>query len=162
MKTAQRAVLSGLFLLFAAVPAFGAGMTTVTWHGHAAFEIVTPAGKSIWIDPWLKNPVNPAAQEGRDPVAAVAKADYILISHGHFDHVGDSAAIAAKTGARLVATFELGTNLAKLQGYPKEQMGFDTLMIENSCAQSPASWVLPSTVTTEMPNSRGSTRCSAG
>ena len=128
MNSAQRAVLSGLFLVFSAVPAFGAGTTTVTWHGHAAFEIVTPAGKSIWIDPWLNNPVNPAAQDGKDPVAAVGKADYILLTHGHFDHVGDSVAIAKKTGARLVATFELGTNLAKLQGYPKEQMGFDTLM----------------------------------
>lgn len=102
--------------------------TTVTWHGHSAFEIVTPKGKVLMIDPWLKNPVNPGAKNGKDPVAAVAKLDYILLTHGHFDHVGDAVALAKKTKARLVANFELGTNLAKLHGYPKTQMGFDSLM----------------------------------
>ncbi|HYA29504.1 MAG TPA: metal-dependent hydrolase [Acidobacteriota bacterium] len=105
-----------------------ADTTTLTWHGHAAFDIVTPKGKVLMIDPWLKNPMNPDAKNGKDPVAAVAKADYILITHGHFDHVGDSVAIAKKTGARLVTNFELGSNMAKLLGYPKDQMGFDTLM----------------------------------
>lgn len=101
--------------------------TTLTWHGHAAFEITTPSGKIILIDPWLNNPVNPLVKDKQDPVDHMAKADYILLTHGHFDHVGDAVAIAEKTGARLVANFELGTNLAKLQGFPKEQMGFDTL-----------------------------------
>jgi len=108
--------------------AWSADTTTLTWHGHAAFDIVTPKGKVLMIDPWLKNPMNPDAKNGKDPVAAVAKADYILLTHGHFDHVGDSVAIAKKTGARLVTNFELGTNMAKLLGYPKDQMGFDTLM----------------------------------
>jgi len=108
--------------------AWPADTTTLTWHGHAAFDIVTPKGKVLMIDPWLKNPMNPDAKNGKDPVAAVAKADYILITHGHFDHVGDSVAIAKKTGARLVTNFELGSNMAKLLGYPKDQMGFDTLM----------------------------------
>ncbi len=108
--------------------AWSADTTTLTWHGHAAFDIVTPKGKVLMIDPWLKNPVNPDAKNGKDPVAAVTKADYILLTHGHFDHVGDSVAIAKKTGARLVTNFELGSNMAKLQGYPKDQMGLDTLM----------------------------------
>lgn len=102
--------------------------TTLTWHGHSAFEIVTPKGKVLMIDPWLKNPTNPMAQGGKDPLAAVAKLDYILITHAHFDHVGDAVALAKKTKARLVANFELGTNLAKLHGYPKDQMGSETLM----------------------------------
>ncbi len=108
--------------------AAGAADTTITWHGHAAFEIVTPNGKVLMIDPWLKNPANPMAKNGKDPVAAVARLDYILITHGHFDHVGDAVALAKKTKARLVTNFELGTNLAKLHGYPKDQMGFDSLM----------------------------------
>ncbi|HJT21222.1 MAG TPA: MBL fold metallo-hydrolase, partial [Nitrospira sp.] len=110
------------------ITSWAAGKTTLTWHGHAAFEITTPSGKIILIDPWLNNPLNPLVKDKKDPVEHIAKADYILITHGHFDHVGDAVAIAKKTGARLVANFELGTNLAKLQGFPKDQMGFDTLI----------------------------------
>jgi len=80
------------------------------------------------IDPWLKNPTNPSAKNGKDPLAAITKVDYILITHGHFDHVGDSVEIAKKTGARLITNYELARNMAKLLGYPNEQMGFDTLM----------------------------------
>ena len=101
--------------------------TSITWHGHAAFEIVTPGGKVLLIDPWIRNPVNPKAKDGNDPVAAMKWVDYILLTHGHFDHVGDSIALAKKTGARLVTNFELGENMAKLLGYPQDQMGFDSL-----------------------------------
>lgn len=116
-----------LAIAIAHAPAWSAE-TTITWHGHAAFEIVTPKGKVLMIDPWLKNPLNPLAKNGKDPATGVAKLDYILLTHGHFDHVGDAAALAKRTKARLVTNVELGTNLAKLHGYPKEQMGFDTLM----------------------------------
>ena len=85
--------------------------TTLIWHGHAAFEIVTPNGVVLLIDPWLKNPMNPKAKDSKDPMAGIKKADYILITHGHFDHVGDAVAIAKKTGARLITNFELGTNM---------------------------------------------------
>ncbi len=119
-------VTAGLAAWFSATT-FAAD-TTIIWHGHSAFEIVTPNGKVLMIDPWLKNPSNPNAKNGKDPLASVAKLDYILLTHGHFDHVGDAVALAKKTKARLVTNFELGTNLAKLQGYPKEQMGLDTLM----------------------------------
>jgi len=104
-----------------------AGDTILTWHGHAAFEIKTPSGKVLLIDPWLSNPTNPNAGEGKEPVAGITQVDYILLTHGHFDHVGESVAIAKKTGARLVANFELGKNLAQLHGYPEDQMGFDSL-----------------------------------
>ena len=106
----------------------GAGSTTLTWHGHAAFEIVTPKGIVLMIDPWLKNPVNPKAKNDHNPLKDIKKLDYILLTHGHFDHVADATELAKQTGARLVASFELGSNMAKLLGYPREQMGFDTLM----------------------------------
>ena len=127
MKRTLVALLCGVFLLCAG-SANAASPTTITWHGHAVFEIGTPNGVVILIDPWLTNPANPLVQEKKDPLEHIKKADYILITHGHFDHVGDAVAIAKKTGARLVTNFELGTNMAKLLGYPKEQMGFDTLM----------------------------------
>jgi L-ascorbate metabolism protein UlaG (beta-lactamase superfamily) len=117
-----------LTLLFLLATSAIAGETKIIWHGHSAFEIITPKGKVLMIDPWLKNPLNPDAKDGKDPVAAVKKLDYILLTHAHFDHVGDTVALGKKTGARLVATFELGTNLARALGYPKDQMGFDTLM----------------------------------
>lgn len=105
-----------------------AAPTIVTWFGHAAFQVTTPNGKVLMIDPWLNNPMNPAAKDKHDPLTGIIKVDYILITHAHFDHIGDAVAIAKKTGARLVTNFELGTNMAKLLGYPKEQMGMDTLM----------------------------------
>jgi len=108
--------------------AAAADNTQIIWHGHSAFEIVTPNGKVLMIDPWLKNPLNPDAKDGKDPITAIAKTDYILVTHGHFDHVGDAVELAKRTKARLVTNFELGTNMAKLLGYPKDHMGFDTLM----------------------------------
>ena len=115
-----------IFVLTTATASFAD--TTLIWHGHAAFEIVTPNGVVLLIDPWLKNPMNPKAKDSKDPMAGIKKVDYILITHGHFDHVGEAVAIAKKTGARLITNFELGTNMKKLLGYPKDQMGFDTLM----------------------------------
>lgn len=98
-----------------------AAKTTVTWFGHAAFKVETPSGKSILIDPWLTNPTNPT---GKDDVKTV-KADLILVTHGHFDHVGDANDIGKRTKAKLVATFDLG-NVLVASGYPKDQFGFDT------------------------------------
>lgn len=128
MRQAFVGVLFGAFVLAATGAQAASPTTTITWHGHAAFEIVTPDGVVLLIDPWLTNPANPKAKDKQDPLADLKKANYILITHGHFDHVGDAVSIAKKTGARLVTNFELGTNMGKLLGYPKGQMGFDTLM----------------------------------
>jgi L-ascorbate metabolism protein UlaG (beta-lactamase superfamily) len=94
----------------------------LTWYGHAAFKMVTPSGKVLFIDPWIQNPANP---NGAADLAKIDKADLILVSHGHFDHFGDSIAIAKKTGAHLVATFDLGNALVA-DGFPKDQYGLDT------------------------------------
>ena len=69
---------------------------------HAAFSVTTPKGKVLLIDPWLNNPSNPDAKNGKDPLASITKVDYILITHGHRDHVGDAVEIAKKTGAILI------------------------------------------------------------
>ena len=102
LKTLTTKLLVVLFMLslgFAAQA--NAQETKLKWFGHAAFSITTPNGKVILIDPWLNNPSNPEAKGGKDPLLAVPKVDYILLTHGHRDHVGDAIEIARKTGAVL-------------------------------------------------------------
>jgi L-ascorbate metabolism protein UlaG (beta-lactamase superfamily) len=82
----------------AAPPA--AGGTSATFWGQAAWIITTPGGATIAIDPWLDNPIAPKLEK---PKAI----DAILLTHGHFDHVGGAAELAKKTGAKVIATLEL-------------------------------------------------------
>jgi L-ascorbate metabolism protein UlaG (beta-lactamase superfamily) len=100
-----------------------APVTKIRWLGHAAFQITTPSGKVLFVDPWITNPANP---QGKQDLAQADKADYILITHAHSDHVGDAVALAKKTGAKLVSSFELGTNLVRTAGFPAAQVGMDT------------------------------------
>jgi len=118
----MRSFLAVLALLVATTTAHADAKTKVKWFGHAAFEIDLPSGKTILIDPWITNPSNPT---GKDDVKTV-KADLILVTHGHFDHIGDATDIAKRTKAKLFATFDLGNAIVGMMGYPKEQYGFDT------------------------------------
>lgn len=80
----------------------------ITYLGHATFKFVSPKGVIIYIDPFLSaNPKTPAEMK------TVEKADLILVTHGHGDHVGDTLAIAEKTNARIVAMPELGRYLTR-------------------------------------------------
>jgi L-ascorbate metabolism protein UlaG (beta-lactamase superfamily) len=111
-------------MLMAVSAVQAAGHTALTWYGHAAFKIVTPAGHVVLIDPWITNPSNP---KGKDDLAALDKVDLILVTHGHFDHVGDAVDIAKRTGAQLVTNFDLGSAMVADLGYPAKQAGFGTL-----------------------------------
>lgn len=77
-----------------------------TWLGHSTFWINVD-GRSILIDPFLTgNPLAAAAPEELNP-------DLILLSHGHGDHTSDVVSIAKRTGAPVVANFEIANWLEK-------------------------------------------------
>jgi L-ascorbate metabolism protein UlaG (beta-lactamase superfamily) len=79
--------------------------TQITWLGHNAWSIET-GGKTVLVDPFLNDsPTAPVKADGM-------KADFILLSHGHGDHIGDTVAIAKRTGAIVLANFEVGQWLA--------------------------------------------------
>src|SRR4051794_15079337 len=85
--------------------------TRVRWLGHACLLLET-GGKQILIDPFLTGNPKAAAKASEVP------ADFILISHGHADHVGDAIAIAQRTGATVIANYEISEWLGK-QGLTK-------------------------------------------
>ncbi len=78
----------------------------LTWLGHACWQIETPTG-TVLIDPFLSG--NPVAAAKPDAVTA----DFILVSHGHGDHLGDTVAIAKRTGATVISTFEIASYCQK-------------------------------------------------
>ena len=126
-KHTKRFILVLLILWVGSLSA-AAQETKLKWFGHAAFSITTPNGRVLLIDPWLANPVNPEAKDDKDPLIALTRVDYILLTHGHRDHVGDAVAIAKKTGAALICNPELAGNLVKLSDFPAKQAETDAIM----------------------------------
>jgi L-ascorbate metabolism protein UlaG (beta-lactamase superfamily) len=117
-----------MIVLLGVVTQATAQETELKWFGHAAFSINTPGGKVLLIDPWLRNPSNPEAKGDKDPLLELARVDYILLTHGHRDHVGDAVEIAKKTGAVLICNPELAGYLVKLTGFPSKQAESDAFM----------------------------------
>jgi L-ascorbate metabolism protein UlaG (beta-lactamase superfamily) len=85
--------------------------TRACWLGHACL-LVESDGHHLLIDPFLTG--NPAAAARAENVAA----DFILVSHGHGDHLGDTVAIAKRTGATAICNYEISEWL-KQQGLAK-------------------------------------------
>ena len=74
--------------------------TELKWLGHGSWQLKIDTA-TILLDPFLdESPTSPVK-------AADVDADYILVSHGHADHVADVAPIANRTGATVVAAFEV-------------------------------------------------------
>ena len=89
--------------------------TRVRWLGHACL-LFESGGKHVLVDPFLTDNPKAAAKAGEVP------ADLILLSHGHGDHVGDTVAIARRTGAKVLTNYEIGVWLQKTQGLPADQV----------------------------------------
>jgi L-ascorbate metabolism protein UlaG (beta-lactamase superfamily) len=76
-------------------------MPDITFLGHAGFRLSEEGKETLLFDPFITN--NPLATIKLDQM----KADYILISHGHFDHLGDAYEIARKSDATIISTSEI-------------------------------------------------------
>jgi L-ascorbate metabolism protein UlaG (beta-lactamase superfamily) len=81
--------------------------TRITWLGHATVLVTTPKGTNLLVDPFIAmNPKYP-----KDFILP-AKIDYILLTHGHMDHMADTVPAAAKHGSTVVAIYELADHVA--------------------------------------------------
>jgi L-ascorbate metabolism protein UlaG (beta-lactamase superfamily) len=93
--------------------------TRLTYHGAASFEIVGPTHR-VLIDPFLsQNPLAPCAPDDLE------KPDVILVSHAAFDHYGDTASIAKRTGAPVVCDAAVRAMLID-EGVPSGQVSATT------------------------------------
>lgn len=76
-------------------------MTDLTFYGHSCFSL-SISGKTILVDPFISS--NPLA---KDVQLSSIQADYVLITHGHEDHVADALDVLKLTGAKLIANYEI-------------------------------------------------------
>ena len=74
---------------------------SITWHGHATFSL-NINGTNVVVDPFFAGN-NPSATRSADDV----EADVILVTHGHGDHIADAVPLAKRTGAKVIANFEI-------------------------------------------------------
>ena len=73
----------------------------LTWLGHATFRIETRDGITIYVDPWLSNPLCPENEK------QVKKCDVMICTHGHGDHIGDAVELVKKHNPKAVGVYEL-------------------------------------------------------
>lgn len=96
--------------------------TELIWLGQAFFKIVTPGAKVILIDPWKSFPPGNSLFPAH---ASINDADLILVTHGHFDHLGDTVDLAksahSKPTLKVVSIFEVMLYLLE-QGVPQEKL----------------------------------------
>lgn len=70
---------------------------TFTWYGHSCIELQTPGGKTVIFDPWFGNPTSPKTAD------QVPSCDVMLVTHGHFDHIGSAPRDVANADALSIA-----------------------------------------------------------
>lgn len=95
--------------------------TKITFLGHSAFQIETSDKKNLLIDPWLENP---NLEGGMDIADAWNNIDGIILSHGHFDHLGNTKELIEKFQCKVFCHFDLAEALVQHLGFPEELIGF--------------------------------------
>lgn len=118
MRVMTRVLSAALLMLAIRVPE--AQAFELQWFGHAAFKITTPDGKVILVDPFITK--NPKTPEALKDLNKFDKVDLILVTHGHDDHIGDTAAIAKMTGAKVGMNADMGHTFASLGWVPYDQL----------------------------------------
>ena len=92
-------------------------VTSIKWLGHANFMIKSAHEKVIYIDPFIvDNPLCPIT------VDDITQANIVLVTHDHFDHVGNAIEIVKKTGAIMVAQPETAGRMTSELGLPAEKV----------------------------------------
>ena len=81
--------------------------TTFTWYGHSCWEVTTPGGRTIIIDPWFSNPSSPRSAD------TVERCDLLLLTHGHFDHFGEALIVGSRTRPAWPCIHEMSLWLAR-------------------------------------------------
>ena len=82
--------------------------TRITWLGHATVLVQTSKGTNILVDPFIEhNPKYPRKFELPENI------QYVLLTHGHGDHIADAVPIAKKHGSNVVAIYELAAHVGK-------------------------------------------------
>ena len=81
--------------------------TRVTWLGHATVLVQLPSGVNLLIDPFIEH--NPKYPKG---FSLPEKIDYVLLTHGHIDHIADAVPVAQKYGSTVLAMVELAGYMA--------------------------------------------------
>jgi L-ascorbate metabolism protein UlaG (beta-lactamase superfamily) len=90
---------------------------TITWLGHGSWKMQTPAGTTIYVDPWIVgNPACPVTLE------QITQADLVCVTHGHSDHLGNAIEIVQRTGAVLVTLPEVAAYCSH-HGIPYDDRG---------------------------------------
>jgi L-ascorbate metabolism protein UlaG (beta-lactamase superfamily) len=91
---------------------------TIRWLGHAFVEFTTSDGRVVLFDPWTKEDGNPACPlDNHD----IERADLVLISHDHFDHLGSAVPLCNRTGALLGGAVQTVRRLMA-EGFKEEQV----------------------------------------
>jgi L-ascorbate metabolism protein UlaG (beta-lactamase superfamily) len=111
------ALAAAIATVMAAAPA---SAVELQWFGHSAVKITSESGKVIVIDPFFTR--NPKTPEALKDLAKLGKVDLILVTHGHGDHIGDTAALAKMTGAKVAMNADMGHTFGTLGIVPYKQL----------------------------------------
>ncbi len=127
LRSPFRAIFKGLLPLFLGTalsvswaqspptptPSPASGKTELLWLGQAGFRMTSPGGKNIIIDPWISTGPKAPAIYKKD-LSALGKVDFVLVTHGHVDHLGDAPEIAKLNNSVLYGPADMVTPLITL------------------------------------------------